>query len=59
MAIIKHVTMEKKRPNLALIPAECPRELVELMKNCWSHEPNERPTFNQIIDRLSKIHAIF
>jgi serine/threonine protein kinase len=59
MAIIKHVTIEHKRPNLGLVPADCPPDLIELMKNCWSHDPNERPCFSQIIDRLSKVPVLF
>jgi hypothetical protein len=59
MAIIKHVTMEKKRPNLSLIPPDCPPELLDIMKACWSQEPNDRPLFNVIIERLSKINMIF
>lgn len=55
MAIIKHVTMEKKRPNLTVIPPDCPPDLIELMKNCWAHEPHDRPSFGQVIERLSKV----
>ena len=52
MAIIKHVTIEKKRPNMSLIPGDCPEDLLLVMRKCWSHEPSERPSFQQIIDKL-------
>lgn len=29
------------------------------MKSSWAYEPNDRPTFNTIIERLSKINMIF
>ena len=59
MAIIKHVTMEQKRPHLGLIPKDCPAELVEIMKSCWSFDPNGRPSFTEIIERLSKVPVFF
>jgi serine/threonine protein kinase len=40
MAIIKHVTIEKKRPNMSMIPPDCPPQLLELMTKCWSHDAN-------------------
>ncbi|KAK1286353.1 Serine/threonine-protein kinase CTR1 [Acorus calamus] len=30
--------------------------LKELIEACWSEKPNDRPTFREIIDRLSSIH---
>lgn len=55
MAIIKHVTIEKKRPNMTVIPPDCPPQLIELMTKCWSHEASERPSFTEVISRLSSI----
>jgi serine/threonine protein kinase len=55
MAIIKHVTLEKKRPNLNAIPNDCPPGLIELMKTCWSDEPSQRPSFEQIIEYLNRL----
>lgn len=55
MAIVKHVTIEKKRPNMASIPPDCPPPMIELMTQCWAEDPNLRPSFTEIIERLTKI----
>lgn len=57
MAIVRLVTVEKKRPNLTIIPPDCPPTLIEIIKQCWSHEPHDRPSFSEIIDKLSKIQT--
>lgn len=45
MAILKHVVIDKMRPNLQSIPTECPAQLINVMQKCWAHEPADRPTF--------------
>ncbi len=55
MAIVKHVTIEKKRPNMSSIPPDCPPAMIELMCQCWAEDPNQRPSFTEIIDRLTKM----
>jgi hypothetical protein len=30
-------------------------EFIELIKKCWSHEPKERPEFNEITMTLQEI----
>eukprot|EP00051_Salpingoeca_urceolata_P010652 m.130671 g.130671 ORF g.130671 m.130671 type:complete len:1329 (-) comp16798_c1_seq4:908-4894(-) len=34
------------------IPVDCPLELVTLMRLCWANEPQNRPTFAGVVDRL-------
>ena len=29
-------------------PGNCPREVYDLMRECWNREPAERPTFREI-----------
>ena len=29
-------------------PQVCPKDLYELMKECWKREPSERPSFREI-----------
>ncbi|KAG0553894.1 hypothetical protein KC19_12G047400 [Ceratodon purpureus] len=41
--------MNGVRPKL---PADCPQELVELLKDCWNTIPRKRPTFMDICTRL-------
>jgi alpha-tubulin suppressor-like RCC1 family protein len=36
------------------IPKTCPKDWADLMKRCWDHLPNKRPTFNEIIESLQK-----
>lgn len=33
------------RPDETAIPSETPEEMTALMKNCWNHNPKQRPTF--------------
>ncbi len=33
------------------IPPECPKELSDMMQECWSHTPAERPTFERLAQR--------
>uniref|UniRef100_A0A3B3QD47 Tyrosine-protein kinase n=1 Tax=Paramormyrops kingsleyae TaxID=1676925 RepID=A0A3B3QD47_9TELE len=33
-------------------PANCPPEVYELMKTCWTYKPDERPGFNVVEPRL-------
>jgi hypothetical protein len=35
-------------------PQYAPNFIGEMMKNCWQKEPNDRPTFSQMADVISK-----
>lgn len=37
MAILKYVVIDKMRPDLSQIPNDCPKELIDIVKKCWSH----------------------
>ncbi|CAM6106557.1 unnamed protein product [Calypogeia fissa] len=36
------------------IPDNCPRPLKELMEECWAENPDKRPSFWQIVERLEQ-----
>ena len=36
-------------------PNECPIILADLMRDCWLADPNDRPTFQQILERLNNV----
>ena len=36
-------------------PHGCPAEVHNLMKRCWQYEPEERPSFPDIVQELKKI----
>jgi len=40
---------------LALVPDDCPLELQSIALECCVYEPNERPTFKQLIPRLGTL----
>ena len=46
-------TVPPFRPEVA--PDECSKELLDLMHQCWSENPNSRPDFIQIKPKLRKI----
>lgn len=41
------------RPTVA--PDQAPLECIQLMKQCWSEQPDRRPTFEEIFDRVHVI----
>jgi len=43
--------MEKIRPK---IPPFCPDNLKKIIERSWSHDPNLRPEFEDIVDELDK-----
>ena len=55
-AIMKYVTIDKGRPDLSQIEASCPLDLIELIKQCWQDNQEERPNFPEIIKSLLKIY---
>ena len=50
-----YVSVKKGRPDKSLIPSHTPQLLVKLMEQCWDEEPNNRPSFEQIIDYLKRM----
>ncbi|XP_063395481.1 insulin receptor-like [Cydia fagiglandana] len=38
-------------------PEHCPDRLYELMRACWAHRPQQRPTFLQLVNDLSSTAA--
>lgn len=49
--IPKEVAYKGKRPEK---PDYCHPQLYEIMSRCWSHEPNERPTFSCLVKQLDE-----
>lgn len=47
-----------KRPDLSIIPNET---IKNFLQKCWSNDPNERPSFDQIIETLcdSNFYSLF
>jgi len=44
-----------ERPDLGLVPNDCPTNLVELMQAGWDKDPAQRPSFPAIVKVLAKI----
>ena len=36
-------------------PAKCPLEVYTIMRDCWLHQPDQRPHFTTLNERLGKI----
>ena len=43
------------RPNLALVPEDCPKSLKSLMVLCWSENSEDRPSFDSIANILETV----
>ena len=37
------------------MPAKCPLEVYTVMRDCWIHEPEQRPHFTTLTERLANI----
>ncbi|KAJ3285553.1 hypothetical protein HK104_009442 [Borealophlyctis nickersoniae] len=44
-----NVVRSGERPQL---PSDIPDDLSKLVKECWAHEPKQRPSFSSIVERL-------
>jgi len=53
--ILFRVSVRKKRPSLKKIPYDTPKKFVELMQKCWDQDPDNRPSFDYIIDYIKNI----
>jgi tRNA A-37 threonylcarbamoyl transferase component Bud32 len=49
--VIFVVATQGQRPT---IPSYCPPEWEQLIEDCWQEDPDKRPTFEEIIQRLEK-----
>mmetsp|Transcript_107707 Transcript_107707/g.286715 ORF Transcript_107707/g.286715 Transcript_107707/m.286715 type:complete len:298 (-) Transcript_107707:179-1072(-) len=57
---VARMTRDGKRPDLtdsAIVPADVPEGLLDLMALCWEQEPQMRPSFAQIVQMLADIAA--
>ena len=48
------VAMNGLRPT---IPASCPASLASLLKDCWNTDPEQRPDFDAIYEKLEQIET--
>ncbi|XP_076129038.1 protein tyrosine kinase 2 beta, b [Alosa pseudoharengus] len=39
-------------------PDQCPPALYSLMTNCWSYDPRERPSFTELVCRISDVNKM-
>ena len=53
--IIRCVVANEEPPFRPVVPSACKQELLSLMKQCWETDPDKRPHFSKIIDRLKKV----
>lgn len=54
--IIYRVINFQDRPNIKLIPENCPKELIAIMVKCWDQIPERRPDFADIVRALKNVH---
>jgi hypothetical protein len=44
--------IEKKRPTIPKNNNNCYKFLTSIIKDCWIHDQEKRPSFNQILEKL-------
>ncbi|XP_048842301.1 LOW QUALITY PROTEIN: protein-tyrosine kinase 2-beta-like [Brienomyrus brachyistius] len=52
--VINHLEQGVRLPK----PEECPPTLYSLMTRCWTYDPKERPTFQELVCKLSDVHKM-
>ncbi|KAK3860468.1 hypothetical protein Pcinc_033481 [Petrolisthes cinctipes] len=50
--ILRKIDQEEER---LPCPAACPKEMYDLLLQCWQREPEKRPTFVQIYEKVSSL----
>ena len=53
-SVLRGVVRRKRRPP---IPAAMPPELSIIMKESWHHDPDKRPSFNELSRRMGHVDA--
>jgi hypothetical protein len=56
-AVAVAVIRDGIRPLMPDTPGTCPQEFEELINSCWHQDPTIRPTFLEIMTRLSSMHG--
>ena len=54
---IREFAAQGGRPDLEAVAPDAPAELVEMMIECWAHEPQKRPGFREVVRRLEGLQA--
>ncbi|NXE56119.1 RIPK1 kinase, partial [Casuarius casuarius] len=44
------------RPDIKEVITKCPKEIIDLMKQCWEQEPEKRPTFAEICQKYKPFY---
>mmetsp|Transcript_12232 Transcript_12232/g.27160 ORF Transcript_12232/g.27160 Transcript_12232/m.27160 type:complete len:352 (+) Transcript_12232:83-1138(+) len=57
-AVVERYTKGGVRPGLGVVPQDCPKQLVELMVECWAQDSKARPSFGRIIAWLNGVNLI-
>ncbi|XP_053470269.1 protein tyrosine kinase 2 beta, b isoform X1 [Ictalurus furcatus] len=52
--VINQLEMGNRLPK----PELCPPALYSLMTRCWSYDPNERPSFTELVCNISDVHKM-
>jgi hypothetical protein len=54
MSVLPFWTAQGFRP---AFPADCPLEWQQLCEECWSHDPDSRPSFESMLERLETLET--
>ena len=54
-AFLEAVCYDDERPALPEDPLECPESVRQLCEDCWQAQPEDRPTFEEILNRFNEV----
>jgi len=52
---VRNAVLQGQTPNLRAIPKECPKCLLDLLKQCWAKIAAQRPAFGSIVNTIKSI----
>ncbi|XP_041375988.1 uncharacterized protein LOC121388632 isoform X2 [Gigantopelta aegis] len=57
--IIPKAVLSGQRPDMTIIPKDCPAKLTSIMTECWSQKPDARPDFSSLKAQVNILFESF
>lgn len=54
---LRHNPVGVRRPDIALVEDDCPKLLLDVMRQCWRDDPGQRPSFGALLGTFPDVVA--